>query len=88
MEHLTDPENKVYFLTMEGMFFECDVHSLEVEFTILVDFQGNDDWIAFRKINVKGKDYDSYTFPDGYSAHWVKLKIDKQSVVTAPLNYD
>ncbi len=29
MEHLTDPENKVYFLTMEGLFFECDVQSLE-----------------------------------------------------------
>lgn len=31
MEHLTDHENKVYFLTMEGLFFECDVHSLEVK---------------------------------------------------------
>lgn len=35
MEHLTDPENKVYFLTMEGLFFECDVHTLEV--TLLFD---------------------------------------------------
>ena len=31
MEHLTDPEHKVYFLTMEGLFFECDVHSLEIK---------------------------------------------------------
>jgi hypothetical protein len=30
MEHLTDPEKQVYFLTMEGLFFECDVHTLEV----------------------------------------------------------
>lgn len=29
MTHLTDPDNKVYFLTMEGLFFECDVHTLE-----------------------------------------------------------
>lgn len=29
MEHLTDPLNKIYFLTMEGLFFECDVHNLE-----------------------------------------------------------
>ncbi len=27
--HLTDPKNKVYFLTMEGRFFEVDVHTLE-----------------------------------------------------------
>ena len=29
MDHLTDPENKVYFLTMEGDFFEVNVHTLE-----------------------------------------------------------
>lgn len=28
--HLTDPENKVYFLGMEGEFFEVDARSLEV----------------------------------------------------------
>ncbi len=31
MEHLTDPENKVYFLTMEGLLFECDVHTLKTK---------------------------------------------------------
>ena len=30
MEHLIDPKNKVYFLTMEGMFFECNVRTLDV----------------------------------------------------------
>jgi len=29
MTHLTDPEHKVYFLTMEGLLFEVDVRSLE-----------------------------------------------------------
>lgn len=29
MEHLTDPENEVLFLTMEGLLFECDVSTLE-----------------------------------------------------------
>ncbi len=28
--HLTDPANKVYFLGMEGEFYEADVHTLEV----------------------------------------------------------
>ncbi len=28
--HLTDPENKVYFLGMEGEFFEANVHTMEV----------------------------------------------------------
>lgn len=30
MTHLTDPENKLYYLAMEGEFFEVDVHTLEV----------------------------------------------------------
>jgi hypothetical protein len=31
MEHLSDPENKIYMLGMEGHFFEVNVHSLEVK---------------------------------------------------------
>ena len=31
MLHLTDPDNKLYYLAMEGEFFEVDVHSLEVK---------------------------------------------------------
>ncbi len=30
MLHLTDPENKVYYLAMEGEFFEVDLRTLEV----------------------------------------------------------
>lgn len=31
MTHLTDSENKLYYLAMEGEFFEVDVYSLEVK---------------------------------------------------------
>lgn len=31
MTHLTDPANKVYFLSMEGEFFEVNVHTLETK---------------------------------------------------------
>jgi hypothetical protein len=31
MRHLKDPKNKVYFLGMEGRFWEVDVHTLEAE---------------------------------------------------------
>ncbi len=30
-EHLTDPDNKVYYLTMEGLFLEMDLHSLKLK---------------------------------------------------------
>lgn len=31
MEHLSDPENKLYFLAMEGEFFEVNVNTLETK---------------------------------------------------------
>lgn len=31
MTHLTDPKNKVYFLAMEGQFFEVDVNTLDTK---------------------------------------------------------
>lgn len=30
-EHLTDPENKVYYVDMEGAFLELDLHTLQVK---------------------------------------------------------
>jgi len=40
MEHLTD-KNKVYFLAMEGQFFEVDVHTLETKelFNLMVELK-------------------------------------------------
>jgi hypothetical protein len=60
----------------------------DVEFSILVDFLGNDEWNVYKKIRVKANGYSYYTFPDGYSAHWVKLSVDKKSVVTAQFIYN
>jgi len=31
LEHLDDPKNKVYFLTMEGLLFEADVNTLQIK---------------------------------------------------------
>ena len=54
----------------------------------MVDFIGNDEWNIYKRVTVKGNGYNFYTFPDGYSAHWVKLKVDKKSVVTAQFVYN
>lgn len=60
----------------------------DVDFTIMVDFLGNDDWNIYKKITVKANGYNFYTFPDGYSAHWVKLRVNKKAVVTAQFVYN
>jgi hypothetical protein len=60
----------------------------DVVFSIMIDFSGNDEWNVYKKIAVKANGYNYYTFPDGYSAHWVKLSVDKKSIVTAQFVYN
>ena len=55
--HLTDPANKVYFLGMEGEFFEADVHSLKV--TQLADL--------LKELSVHGKTRPH--FKDAFTNH-------------------
>lgn len=53
--HLMDPENKVYFLGMEGEFYEADVRTLKV--TLLFDL--------LKELNVRDKSH----FKDAYTDH-------------------
>jgi hypothetical protein len=117
------------------LFFECDVHTLEV--TLLFDlvkeldipktgyvhfkdgFTGNgrvvvannsyderdflgesfagrlaewdgksNKWNIFKTLKVKAHEYSYFTFPEGYSAQWVRLRVNDRSIVTAQFTYN
>ncbi|HYW94810.1 MAG TPA: hypothetical protein VE870_04430 [Bacteroidales bacterium] len=57
--------------------------------TIEVDFRGDGTWSAYKDIRLSDNDYTQYIFPDGFSAQWVRLKIEasKDAVVTAQFDY-
>lgn len=59
-----------------------------VEFTIEIDFLGNGEWNIFKTIEVKAHEYSYFTFPDGYDAHWVRLKVNNSSIVTGQFSYN
>jgi hypothetical protein len=59
-----------------------------VKFTIEIDFLGNGEWNTFKTIVVESHGYSFYTFPDGYNAHWVRLKVDHSSIVTGQFVYN
>ena len=49
-----------------------------VTFTIQVDFLGNGSWKMYDTIKVPAETgYAHHEFPDGFSAHWVRIKVDK-----------
>ena len=69
MEHLTDPQNKVYMLGMEGEFYELDVHTLETRhlFDLNIELGGlpgegythfKAAYTAFGKVVVANNSYD------------------------------
>ncbi|MFU8854497.1 hypothetical protein ACNAW0_26475 [Micromonospora sp. SL1-18] len=58
-----------------------------VEFTLEVDFQGTGQWRRYRTITVEPHGYESYTFPTGFSVHWIRLIPSTSCEATAQLLY-
>ncbi|MFH1739214.1 MAG: hypothetical protein ABIH23_09415, partial [bacterium] len=54
-----------------------------VNFTLEIDFLGNGTWKTFAEIPVPPHGYIHYEFPQGYSAHWVRLRIDRDCTASA-----
>ncbi len=59
----------------------------EVTFTIEVDFLGTGNWNTYKEIKVPAGKYVHYEFPDAYSAHWVRVRVDNACRATASFVY-
>ncbi len=59
-----------------------------VEFKVEVDVSGKGNWNTYGTFNVVPGDTLIHTFPDGYSAHWVRTTVNKNCEVTATFVYD
>lgn len=54
-----------------------------VSFHIEVDFLGDGSWERYATVRVPGHGYAHHVFPEGFSAHWVRLVPGKKCRVTA-----
>ena len=59
----------------------------DVTFTIEVDFDHNG-WHEYRQIEVPGGNSVTHEFPEGFSAHWVRVTADKDCVASALFTYE
>jgi hypothetical protein len=59
----------------------------EVTFDVEVDFLGCGDWHIYQQIKVPANGYVPLVFPDGFSAHWVRVTAQDDCVATAQLHY-
>ncbi|WP_236974640.1 hypothetical protein [Membranihabitans maritimus] len=59
-----------------------------VNFVLQVDFIGNGDFVNYKTISVEGNEYEAVTFPEGFSAHWARIKADTDCNATAYFIYN
>ncbi len=55
----------------------------EVEFTVEVDFLGTGVWRTYQSFQVSSGKNVTHEFPTGYSAHWVRVRVNKDCRATA-----
>lgn len=58
-----------------------------VRFTVEVDVTGNQNWKLYGDFDVPADGYVHHEFPDGFSAHWVRVTSDTSCVATAYFHY-
>jgi hypothetical protein len=58
-----------------------------VNFKIEVDFLGCGEWKTYLTVKVPANGYVPHVFPDGFSAHWVRVTSDSKCRATAQLHY-
>lgn len=59
-----------------------------VTFTIEIDFAADNRWSEYARFTVQPGQTLRHVFPDGYSAHWIRVKSDTTTTATAQLNYN
>jgi len=65
----------------------CHDADREVEFTVEVDFLGNQTWKTYERVRVAAGRYFHHEFPAGFSAHWVRLTAGSTCTATGYFTY-
>jgi len=76
---MTGFDRKVLHLTQTGV--------PTVRFSVEIDFLGTGHWQPYAAFEVKAGGYAHHEFPAGFSAHWVRVRVDAAATVTAQFVY-
>ena len=58
-----------------------------VTFTVEVDFLADGSWSEYKRFTVEPGKPLQHIFPDGYAAHWVRVRADRAANATATFTY-
>jgi len=59
-----------------------------IDFAVEVDFLGDGTWKTYEIFSINKEQYFHYEFPDGFSAHWVRFKVDSSCKATVYIHYN
>jgi len=65
---MTGFDNKVVHLAHDA--------DTTVTFTLEVDFLGDGTWVTYENVDVPPQGYRYHTFPAGFSAHWIRVRVN------------
>lgn len=65
----------------------CQEGAAVADFTVEVDFLGYGSWQKYTSIRIASGEYKYHVFPSGFSAHWVRLKSNRDCKATAQFFY-
>lgn len=83
------PSDPYLMLGYDKKSLKLSHHAAEtVRFKLEVDIAATGQWAPFKTIEVKPGEIFNFTFPDGYSAHWIRFTADKDCTATAWLTYE
>jgi hypothetical protein len=60
----------------------------DIEVSLEVDYLSNDTWNMYKKIKIPANSYQYHVFEQGFSAQWIRAKVDKETEVTVQLTYN
>ena len=58
-----------------------------MNFKVEIDPTGNGEWMTYDTYNVKSGETLTYEFPKGLQARWIRFSVDKDTEVSALLDY-
>ena len=58
-----------------------------VDFLVEIDFHGTQDWVPYTTLTTGAGGYAFHTFPEGFSAHWVRLTASANTTGSAQFVY-
>ena len=59
----------------------------DIEISLEVDYLSNDTWNKYKTIKVPANGYVYHVFENGFSAQWIRAKVDKASEVSLQFKF-